>query len=229
VSPFRGRPHVQNGLIAARQPHSVAAEAYRTLRTNIQFSSLDRGVRTLIVTSPGQDEGKSTVLANLAITIAESGKTVIATDCDLRRPGLHAIFGLQNSAGITNMVLEETCDPPLQGTMVPNLRVLASGPLPPNPSELLASERMAKIIARLAQEADFVLFDSPPVAVVSDAAALATRVDGVLLVIDAGRTRRDAARQAKEALERVGARLLGVVLNNVKPERRLYAYHQSRE
>ncbi len=223
----RERSNGSNGLVAARSPQSQAAEAYRTLRTNIQFSSLDRDLRTLLVTSAGPSEGKSTVLANLAITIAESGRRVIAADCDLRRPGLHRLFGLRETPGLTTMLLEGDADPPLQTTAVPHLRVLASGPLPPNPAELLASERMAGVISRLAEHADLVLFDSPPVAAVSDAAVLAARVDGVLLVVDAGRTRRDTARQAKEQLERVGARLLGVVLNNVKPERGLYDYHRS--
>ena len=220
----RERSNGTNGLVAARSPQSQAAEAYRTLRTNIQFSSLDRDLRTLLVTSPGPDEGKSTVLANLAITIAESGRRVIAADCDLRRPSLHRLFGLQEAPGLTTMILEAAAEPPLQATAVPHLRLLASGPLPPNPAELLASERMAGVIGRLAAHADLVLFDSPPIAAVSDAAVLAARVDGVLLVVDAGRTRRDTARQAKEQLARVGAHLLGVVLNNVKPERGLYDY-----
>ncbi|MBA2448719.1 MAG: CpsD/CapB family tyrosine-protein kinase [Chloroflexi bacterium] len=215
-----------NGLVAASSPRSQAAEAYRTLRTNIQFSSLDRDIRTLLVTSPDANEGKTTILANLAIMFTESGRRVIVVDCDLRRPRLHALFELRESPGMTTMVLDENAEAPLQATMIPHLWVLASGPLPPNPSELLASERMVRIIARLADQADMVLFDSPPVGVVSDAAVLATRVDGVLLVVDAGRTRRDLARQAKEQLDRVGARLLGTVLNNVKPERRAYDYHE---
>jgi capsular exopolysaccharide synthesis family protein len=226
----------RNGLVAASSPRSQAAEAYRTLRTNIQFSSLDRDIRTLLVTSPDANEGKTTILANLAIMFTESGRRVIVVDCDLRRPRLHALFELQESPGMTTMVLDESAEAPLQATMIPQLWLLASGPLPPNPSELLASERMVRIIARLADQADMVLFDSPPVGVVlfdsppvgavSDAAVLATRVDGVLLVVDAGRTRRDVARQAKEQLDRVGARLLGTVLNNVKPERRAYDYHE---
>jgi non-specific protein-tyrosine kinase len=179
----------------------------------------------MLVTSPGPNEGKSTVLANLAIAIAESGRRVIAADCDLRRPILHTLFGLPDRPGLTTMILDEDLPPPLQPTNVPNLRLLASGPLPPNPAELLASERMVRVIDRLAVDGDLILFDSPPLGPVSDAAVLAARVDGVLMVVDSGRTRRDTARQAKEQLERVGARLLGVVLNNVKPDRKLYDYH----
>lgn len=211
-----------DGLVAAREPRSVAAEAYRTLRTNIQFSSLDRDLHTLLVTSPSLGDGKSTVLANLAITMAEAGRRVIAVDCDLRRPGLHDLFGVRESPGLTSTILEGDGDPPLQATAVPNLCVLSCGPLPPNPAELMASERMGGLIARLAAEADVVLIDSPPLGAVSDAAALAARVDGVLLVVSSGQTRRDAAQHAKEQVERVGGRLLGVVLNNVKAERNPY-------
>jgi capsular exopolysaccharide synthesis family protein len=147
-------------------------------------------------------------------------------DADLRRPTLHELFGLNDAPGITDMILDEQLEPPLQATMIPNLRLLASGPLPPNPSELLASERMSRVIGRLSELADVVLFDSPPASAVSDAAVLAARLDGVLLVVFSGRTRRDRARQAKEQLERVGARLLGVILNNARLERDAYAYHR---
>jgi capsular exopolysaccharide synthesis family protein len=219
-------PQTGNGLVTARSPRSIAAEAYRTLRTNIQFSSLDTDLRTVLVTSAAPDEGKTTVLANLAITFAESGRKVIVVDADLRRPTLHELFGLNDAPGITDMILDEQLEPPLQATMIPNLRLLASGPLPPNPSELLASERMSRVIGRLSELADVVLFDSPPASAVSDAAVLAARLDGVLLVVFSGRTRRDRARQAKEQLERVGARLLGVILNNARLERDAYAYHR---
>jgi capsular exopolysaccharide synthesis family protein len=219
-------PQPGNGLVTARSPRSIAAEAYRTLRTNIQFSSLDTDLRTVLVTSAAPDEGKTTVLANLAITFAESGRKVIVVDADLRRPTLHELFGLDDAPGITDMILDEQLEPPLQATMIPNLRLLASGPLPPNPSELLASERMSRVIGRLSEMADVVLFDSPPASAVSDAAVLAARLDGVLLVVFSGRTRRDRARQAKEQLERVGARLLGVILNNARLERDAYAYHR---
>ncbi len=151
------------------------------------------------------------MLANLATTFAESGKRVTAVDCDLRRPGLHRLFGVAEAPGLTTMILDPNAELPLQATSVPNLEVLASGPLPPNPAEILASEPMVGLISQL-----------------SDAAALAARVDGVLLVVDAGRTRRETARQAKEQLARVGARLLGVVLNNVSRGRGLYDYDNSR-
>jgi non-specific protein-tyrosine kinase len=202
-----------------KAPRSPAAEAYRTLSTNIQFSSLDRDLRTLLVSSVGPDEGKTIVLANLAITMAESGRRVVMVDCDLRRPGLHQLFGLANQPGLTTMMLDELLAPPLQATSVANVSLISAGPLPPNPAELISSERFSRVIERICAHADVVLVDAPPVSAVADATILATRVDGVLLVVDSGRTRRDTARRATDQLQRVGARLLGAVLTNVKPER----------
>ena len=206
-------------LVAASSPRSDAAEAYRTLATNIQFSSLDRPVRTLLVTGATPDEDKTTVLANLAITLGSTGRRVVAVDCDLRRPRLHTIFGVAEAPGLTSMILDDSLGPPLQETSFPNVRVVTSGPLPPNPAELLGSERMGRAIAQIGANADYILFDAPPVTVVSDAAILAARLDGVLLVVASGKTRREAARRAKEQLDRVGARLLGTALSNVKPEK----------
>jgi non-specific protein-tyrosine kinase len=202
-----------------KAPRSAAAEAYRTLSTNIQFSSLDRDLRTLLVTSVGPDEGKSIVLANLAITMAETERRIVMVDCDLRHPSLHSLFGLAAQPGLTSMVLDETLAPPLQSTSSSHLRLVPAGPLPPNPSELLSSERFTRVLGSIADQSDVVILDAAPVSAVADATILATRVDGVLLVVDSGRTRRDAARRAKEQLDRVGARVLGVVLTNVKGEK----------
>ena len=226
----RGHDSSRNGaaLVAAQDPRSPAAEAYRMLSTNIQFSSLDRPIKTVLVVSVGPDEGKSIVLANLAITIAEAGRQVVAVDSDLRRPALRELFDLPDGPGLTSMVLDESLEPPLMDTSVPNVRVLGSGPLPPNPAELLGSERCARVMDRVSAVADMVLFDAAPVVAVADATTLATRVDGVLLVVDSGRTRRDVAKRATDQLERVGAHLLGAVLTNVKPERRMLSYfHRS--
>jgi len=207
------------GLAVAQAPRPAAAEAYRTLSTNIQFSSLDRDVRTLLITSVGPDEGKSIVLANLAITMAEGGRRVVMVDCDLRRPSLHQIFGLADQPGLTTMMLNEALAPPLQGTPFANVSLVASGPLPPNPAELISSERFTRVLATIGAEADVVLVDAPPISAVADATILATRVDGVLLVVDSGRTRRDPGRRAADQLQRVGARVLGAVLTNVKAEK----------
>ncbi|MGE3269158.1 MAG: CpsD/CapB family tyrosine-protein kinase [Chloroflexota bacterium] len=207
------------GLVTVQAPRSAAAEAYRSLSTNIQFSSLDQDVKTLLVTSVSPNEGKSIVLANLAITMAEGGREIVVVDCDLRQPSLHTLFGLTDQPGLTSMVLDETLAPPLQQTSVEHVSLVAAGPPPPNPAELVASTRFSRVLSAISAKAEMVLLDAPPVTAVADAAILATRVDGVLLVVDSGRTRRDAAKRAREQLERVGARLLGVVLTNVKPEK----------
>jgi len=214
-------------LVTLTMPRAPVSEAYRTLRTNLEFSSLDKPLKTIVVTSPGSDEGKSTTLANLAVTLAQAEKTVILVDCDLRRPSQHEIFGLTNEVGLTTMMVDEQAmkAPPLQDTALPNLSVLTTGPLPPNPSELVGSHRMGEIIAGLSQSADVVLFDAPPVIAVTDAAVLASRVDGVLLVIKAGGTKRDHAQKAKALLDKVSAHLVGAVLNNVKMDTSYYRYY----
>jgi capsular exopolysaccharide synthesis family protein len=219
-----GSSNGSSPLIALRDPRAAASEAYRTLRTNIQFSSLDKPLHTLLATSTAPDEGKSTTLANLAVTMAQAEQRVILVDCDLRRPTLHTLFGLTNEAGLTSMILAQEEAPPLQETGVPGLSLLASGPLPPRPADILGSRRMEAVIARLRAEADIVLFDTPPVVAVTDAAVLATRVDGVLLVFHAGKTSRDRARRARQILEKVKANIVGVVLNNAEVEQG-YGYY----
>lgn len=213
-------------LVTRSNPRSPIAEAYRQLRTNIQFSSLDRPIKTLLITSTHPEEGKSTILANLATTFAQTGSRTILVDCDLRRPSLHRIFGVRNGAGLTSVILDPGIKEfPYLECGVPNLRLLCSGPLPPNPSELLGSRRMAEVIEQLKSDADYVLFDSPPVVVVTDAAVLASKVDGVMMVIYAGRTRRELAKKAKALLDKVNANILGVVLNNVKYDSSLHKYY----
>jgi non-specific protein-tyrosine kinase len=206
----------QPDLVTLTDPRSPAAEAYRTLRTNLTFfAALDRPVETLVVTSAGPDEGKSDVLANLAVTMAQGERRTILVDADLRRPGLHVIFGVPNDRGLTTMILEEQAldDPPLLDVGVENLQLMPSGPLPPNPADVLGSRKMEQVIAAFRDRADVILFDAPPVVAVTDAAVLGKKVDGVLLVVSAGQTRREHARRAKELLERVQVRIVGAVLN----------------
>jgi succinoglycan biosynthesis transport protein ExoP len=208
-------------LITVRHPKSPISEAYRVMRTNLQFSTLDQPVRSLVVTSPNPMEGKSTTLANLGVVMAQSGKSVVLVDSDLRRPMLHKIFQISNRDGLTSVLLQDEplVDGHLQETGVENLRVLTSGPLPPNPSELLGSQRMHHLIEQLEREADVVIFDTPPALPVTDAAVLATQTDGVLVVADAGKTRRSVAQQAVENLRNVGANLLGAAVNRLSPRR----------
>jgi len=207
------------GPIAAVRPRSPLAEAYRILRTKIQVAT-DRPLDTLLVTSANPFEGKSTVVANLGVVMAQAGLSVIVVDSDLRCPILHDIFGLPNKVGLSNALIADgpSHDGYLQTTQLQNLRVLTSGPLPPNPAELLGSRRMGRVIQQLKEEADVVLFDSPAVLAVADAALLAKQMDGVLLVVEAGATRREAALRAKEDLTRVGANLIGAVLNKLSPK-----------
>jgi non-specific protein-tyrosine kinase len=212
-------------LITLTNPRSPASEAYRTLRTNMIFSSLGEPLHTLAVTSPAPEEGKSITLANLAVAFAQGGKKTLLVDCDLRRPSQHTIWGVEQQPGLTNMMLEGLKKPPLLDVGVENLRLLTSGLLPPNPADLLGSSRMEAIIKQLKGEADIVLFDAPPAIAVTDVILLASNLDGALLVLRAGGTRREHAEQAKELLERVNIRLIGTVLTNAQVDSRLGGYY----
>jgi len=218
-----------NPLITVNQPFSVHADAFRTLRTNIRVSSVDKPVRMLVVTSSNPAEGKTTLVANLGVVMAQAGNSVILVDCDLRRSRLHKVFGLPNREGLTNALLEDepVLEDWLRETGVENLRVLTSGPLPPNPSDLLGSQKMRGLVEQLRSGADIVLFDTPPVLLVSETAVLAMEADGVVLVADAGGTRRAAARQTAERFEQLGIQVLGVALNRVPSHRpKGYYYYQ---
>lgn len=212
-------------LITLTDPRSPISEAYRTLRTNLSFYSLDNPLRSLVVTSPAPNEGKSTTIANLAVTIAQSGRRTILVDCDLRRPSLHDLFGLKAEPGFTDLVLADNMELPLQATGVENLWLLASGAKPPNPADMLGAKKVDQIIARLQEEADMVLFDAPPVMAVTDAAVLGAKVDGVLLVIQAGKTKRDHAERAKETLEKAKVRIVGATLTNAPKDSAISGYY----
>ncbi|MDT8305261.1 MAG: CpsD/CapB family tyrosine-protein kinase [Anaerolineae bacterium] len=205
-------------LITLTDPRSPASEAYRTLRTNLSFYSLDDPIRTLVVTSPTPNDGKSVTIANLAITMAQSGRRTILVDCDLRRPSLHTLFGVENEAGLTTMILNEEQEAPLVQTGVDNLWLLPSGSLPPNPADLLGSRQVDRVLESLLEKADIVLLDAPPVVGFTDAAVLGARVDGVLLVLRSGRTRREHAERAKAQLERANVRVIGATLTDAPLE-----------
>ncbi len=207
-------------LVTASPQYSRVAEAYRVLRTNLQFSMVGHSLRTLMVTSSKPKEGKSTTAANLAAIIAQAGKRVILVDADLRRPVQHQIFELDNQEGLTTAFLDRSTSVEnlLKPVMAESLSVLPSGPIPYNPSELLDSERMIHILEELKNKADLVILDSPPVLSVADATILTARVDGVLLVVDSGYTRRGTAKHAKETLQSIGANIVGIVLNRAPIE-----------
>jgi len=207
-------------LITLTDPRSAAAEAFRTLRTNLMFSSLEKPIATLLLTSPAQSEDKSLLLANLAVTFAQGGNKTILIDADLRRPAQHTLWGTSNERGLTTMTLDNAAmsTPPLIETEVENLWLLPSGPLPPVPSDVLSSQRMNEVIGVLKARAHYLLFDSPPILVAADAALLGSKLDGVLLAVRAGHTRRDQTARARQALERVHVRILGAVLSNASGE-----------
>lgn len=211
-------------LITLADPRSPVAESFRTLRTNLIFSSLDHPLTTLLVTSAAPIEGKSLTLANLAVTMAQGGRKTILVDCDLRRPRQHEIFGVPAEPGLTTMILDEKKEPPLVKTSVEELWLLPAGPLPPNPADLLGSRRMETVIETLKSRADIVLFDAPPVIAVTDAALLACKLDGALLVVSAGQTKRDHAQRAKELLEKINVRVVGAVLTNAAVDKSVSTY-----
>lgn len=220
---------VESPIFAISQPKSLASEAYRTLRTNLQFSSLDTPLRSLVVTSAVATEGKTTTAANLAVVMAQAGNRIVLVDGDLRRPSAHKLFNLPNQTGLTTALVEDpqALNGYLQETGIENLRVLTAGPIPPNPQELLGSQRMEELLRRLEDEADIVVLDTPPTLVVSDANVLAARASGVLMVVNTGKTRRAAVRQAVDGLRKVGANLLGCVLNMVSPRGGRGSYYYS--
>lgn len=212
-------------LITLTNPQSPISEAYRTLRTNLSFYNLDKPLQTLVVTSSAVSEDNGESVANLAVTMAQSGRNTLLIDCDLRRPILHEFFGLSNDDGLTNMILNDAENPPLQQTSVENLSLLASGPKPPNPADMLGSKKVDQLIINMTEQFDFVLFNAPPVVAVTDATILGAKVDGVLLVITAGKTRRDHAEKAKEMLEKAHVRVVGVALTNAPKDSSLGDYY----
>jgi capsular exopolysaccharide synthesis family protein len=218
VPRFRAARQEQGNLIAQHDPHSAATEAYRTLRTNLQFVTAQHGTKRFLVTSPSAREGKSVTTSNLAITLAQAGNRIILVSADLRRPTLEEYFGLgiNDGAGLSTWLVSQTSDPrpALRNPGIPNLRIFSSGPVPPNPSELLTSGRMLELIHLLEQNADYVIVDSPPVLPVADASILASRIGSALLVVDAAKTPRTATSAAKQELERSGGTIVGVVLNS---------------
>jgi protein-tyrosine kinase len=213
-------------LVAHWEPKSHVAEAYRTIRTNIQFASVDREIKTLLVTSTGPSEGKSITAANLAIVMSQSDKKTIFVDTDLRKPTGHHAFHLPNRRGLTSYLSgNDRMEEVLQSSEIPNLSIITSGPIPPNPAELLGSRKMELFLDELKEKYDYIVFDSPPVIAVADSTILATKVDGCILVVNAGKTNRDLALKAKQQLENANVNLLGVVLNNRKMKGNSYYYY----
>ena len=217
---------LERQLITIDSPRSPITEQYRTLRTNIEFSSVDQEFRTILVTSSSPAEGKSTTVANLAVTFAQQGKRVLLVDSDLRKPTVHYTFNLKNVRGLTNVLTKQTAlTEAVQATEVEHLSILTCGPIPPNPAELLGSASMSQFIELAKTHFDVVLFDTPPILAVADAQILANKVDGSILVISSGGTEQDAARKSKDLLMSAKGKVLGAVLNKKKAKDSQYYYY----
>ncbi len=222
-------------LIVYDDPKSLASEAFRTLRTNLRFVSPDQELRTILITSVGPGDGKSTISANLAVALAQSGQQVALVGCDLRKPVLHSVFGCGNHKGLTTVLTGNAALSEVTVSIreVPNLDLIPSGPIPPNPAELLQSRTMGAVLAELKENYDAVILDGPPAVAVTDAAIMANQVDGTVLVIRSREVPKDLAVHAKDLLEQANAKLLGVVLNRVRPQdhtnHRYYYYYADAE
>jgi capsular exopolysaccharide synthesis family protein len=206
---------------------TAVSEAFRSLRTNLQFTSVDKKVKSILITSSLPNEGKSTIIKNLAYALAMTGVKVIVVDCDLRNPTVHQMFKIPNISGLTNIIVEDDRYEKyvISDKEFDNLGIITSGPIPPNPSELIGSNRMKVFLDRLKEDYDYVLLDAPPVLLVTDPTVLAPVADGVILVIQANKTEIEATKRAKEILTNVKANILGAVLNKVKEQRSGYYYY----
>ena len=211
-------------LIARENPKSPVSEAYRTIRTNIQFAGVDKPMKSIVFTSTAQDEGKSTVVANLGIVMAQAGQKVVIMDCDFRNPTQHRLFKLQNK-GLSNCIATgKDVLEIVQSSGTPGLDILTSGPVTPNPSEILASNRMKTVINELKEKYDYVLIDTPPVLPVTDSSVIGSIADGTILLTAWNQITPAMAKEAKTRLEQAGARILGVVLNKVEVASKGYGY-----
>lgn len=216
-------------LITYIEPRSPISEQYKTIRTNIQFSS-DLGIRSIVVTSSGPEEGKSTTAANLAVTFAQQGKKTLLIDGDMRKPTVHYTFHGENQRGLTSVLTKRfELSQCIQETEIESLSILTTGPIPPNPAELLSSELMKDILAEAMEKYDMILIDSPPILAVTDGQILANICDGTIFVVQSGQTPIDAAKKAKELLLAANAKLLGVVLNQKKVQESHYYYYYGKE
>ena len=212
-------------LITVVDPKAVVSEQFKTIRTNINFSMPDKDLKTLLITSSTPSEGKSTVSSNVAVVFAQEGKRVLLVDADMRKPTVHHTFKLNNTCGLANVLTRQaTIDDAINESVVEGLQVMTSGPIPPNPAELLTSQMMTTMMQELARRYDVVIFDAPPILSVTDAQILSNKCDGTILVVNAGVAEKAGVVKAKEALTASQANILGVVLNNIKLERDHYYY-----
>ena len=212
-------------LITVQSPKSVVSEQFKTIRTNINFSMPDKDIKSIVVTSSTPGEGKSTISSNSAVVFAQSGKKVLLVDGDMRKPTAHHTFNIANAAGLSTVLTrQQTVDQVVHKSEIEGLHVITSGPIPPNPAELLGSKMMEQLITKLTEQYDLVIFDAPPVLSVTDAQILANKCQGTILVVNSGTAEKDGVLKAKEALVASKANILGVVLNNYVLEKDHYYY-----
>ena len=213
-------------IISYNDPKSVISEQYRAIRTNIEYSNVDQNTKTILVTSSDKNEGKTTTVSNLAVSFANLNKKVLTIDCDLRNPSIHKMFKLNNIYGLTDILAKDRAvDKCIQKTELENLYVLTAGAIPPNPAEILSSEKMKNLIEDLKNIYDYIFIDTPPIGLVTDAGALSSFIDGVVLVVKSESVEKKYLEETKKKLDAVDARILGAILNSYKSEQKDYNYY----
>ena len=212
-------------FVMEKAPKSIDAEAYRSLRSNIEYSSFDDEYRVIVVTSSVPGEGKSTTSGNLAIALAQSGNSVLLVDCDMRKPSIHKKFKISNAAGTAELLLRKRLFEEVANKHNENLTIITAGKIPPNPSEMLASRAMTAFIKEMKEEFKYIILDTPPLQAVTDAQVLSTKADGILLVVKAGSTKKDAVLNSVDLIEKVHGKVIGIVLNGVLNKKNNYYYY----
>ena len=212
-------------FVMEKAPKSIDAEAYRSLRSNIEYSSFDDEYRVIVVTSSVPGEGKSTTSGNLAIALAQSGNSVLLVDCDMRKPSIHKKFKISNAAGTAELLLRKRLFEEVANKYNENLTIITAGKIPPNPSEMLASRAMTAFIEEMKKEFKYIILDTPPLQAVTDAQVLSTKADGVLLVIRAGSTKREMVLNSVDLIKKVQGKVIGTVLNGVENKKNNYYYY----
>lgn len=212
-------------FVMEKAPKSIDAEAYRSLRSNIEYSSFDDEYRVIVVTSSVPEEGKSTTSGNLAIALAQSGNSVLLVDCDMRKPSIHKKFKISNAAGTAELLLRKKSFEEVANNYNENLTIITAGKIPPNPSEMLASRAMTAFIEEMKKEFKYIILDTPPLQAVTDAQVLSTKADGVLLIVRAGSTKREMVFNSVDLIKKVQGKVIGTVLNGVENKKNNYYYY----
>ena len=212
-------------FVMEKAPKSIDAEAYRSLRSNIEYSSFDDEYRVIVVTSSVPGEGKSTTAGNLAIALEQSGNKVLLVDCDMRKPSIHKKFKISNEAGTAELLLRKKCFEDVANDYNENLTIITAGKIPPNPSEMLASRAMTAFIEEMKNEFKYIILDTPPLQAVTDAQVLSTKADGVLLVVRAGSTKKEMVLNSVDLINKVHGKVIGTVLNGVENKKNNYYYY----